>query len=204
MAVAKKRTRRDPEEARAHILDAALRVFATKLPDQVGLVDIAKEAGVSHALVTHYFGTYGKLVEACLEHRFEHIRAGLLAELMTAQPDVPSMLAKYRSVVGRNAADPATVRLVVWSALSGRAEAEDFFPHRQQGLKLLADTLEKLGDDDRDDLEFCLVASFALAVVWRFGGRAMAGGLGKRAARDLESTFEQRTADMIRAYLSRA
>ena len=199
----KKRTRRDPEQARANILEAALRVFQTCLPDEVGLKEIAREAGVSHALVTHYFGTYANLVETCLEHRFDMLRASLVTELLTSAPDVHSMLAKYRGAVGNAAADPATVRLVVWSALSGRADANDFFPHRQQGLKLLADTLEQLGGYDREDLEFCLVASFALSVIWRFGGKAMAGGLGKKSARELEATFEQRSTDMIRAYLAR-
>lgn len=199
-----KRTRRSPEDARAHIRDAALRVFAKNLPDAVGLKEVAKEAGVSHALVTHYFGTYDGLVESCLEHRFQSLRTSLLAELVTSERDVLSMLDKYRAVVSENASDPATVRLAVWSALSGRSDAEDFFPHREQGLRQLADVLSQLGDYRRNDLEFALIASFAMAVIWRLGGRAMAGGLGKKAARDLEATFEQRSADMIRAYLSRA
>ena len=69
-----KRARRSPEEARALILEAAERVFATHLPDVVGLKDVAREAGVSHALVTHYFGTYSALVEATLERRFFKLR----------------------------------------------------------------------------------------------------------------------------------
>ena len=49
---AEKRVRRSPEEARTVILDAADRVFGAHLPDAVGLKEIAREAGVSHALVT--------------------------------------------------------------------------------------------------------------------------------------------------------
>ena len=64
---ARKRVRRSPEEARTLILDAADAVFREHLPDAVGLKEVAKAAGVSHALVTHYFGTYANLVEAALE-----------------------------------------------------------------------------------------------------------------------------------------
>ena len=83
----KKRVRRSPDEARTLILDAADRVFAKKLPDAVGLKDVAREAGVSHALVTHYFGTYDGLVEATLERRFHQMmRHGALEEVRTMLP----------------------------------------------------------------------------------------------------------------------
>jgi len=64
-----KRVRRDPEEARSVILDAAERVFAEKGPDAAGLKDVAAMAGVSHALVSHYFGSYDALVEETLARR---------------------------------------------------------------------------------------------------------------------------------------
>src|SRR5438270_10047106 len=75
------RRRRAPELARTELLDAAERVFARSQPDQVGLREIALEAGVSHALVTHYFGTYAGLVEATLERRVRALRAELLARV---------------------------------------------------------------------------------------------------------------------------
>ena len=56
-AAAAPRRRRPPELARQEIVDAAERVFAASQPDQVGLKEVAREAGVSHALITHYFGT---------------------------------------------------------------------------------------------------------------------------------------------------
>src|SRR4051812_23836783 len=63
------RRRRSPELARQELLDAAERVFAGAQPDQVGLKEVAHEAGVSHALITHYFGTYAGLLEAALARR---------------------------------------------------------------------------------------------------------------------------------------
>ena len=50
-------SRRPPEDRQADILSAAQRVFARSSYDQVGMADVAREAGVSRALVNHYFGS---------------------------------------------------------------------------------------------------------------------------------------------------
>lgn len=203
----KKRIRRSPEEARAAILDAAERVFASRLPDAAGLKDVATEAGVSHALVTHYFGTYDALVEATLERLFHRVRESLLPDLLRLlgeQAELGELLAAHRRAIDLAASRPAMLRLAVWAAMSGRAEATDFFPHRMQGLKLVTDALEGRSKARREDLEMALVASFALAVVWRSAGRAIAGALGKRPTKELDAWFESRTADMIDAFLERS
>src|SRR3979409_326613 len=83
------RRRRSPELARQEILDAAQRVFAAAQPDQVGLKEVAREAGVSHALITHYFGTYAGLLEAALERRINAMRAGVTARLRAPAARAP-------------------------------------------------------------------------------------------------------------------
>jgi TetR/AcrR family transcriptional regulator, repressor for neighboring sulfatase len=204
---AEKRVRRSPEEARALILDAADRVFGAHLPDAVGLKEIAGEAGVSHALVTHYFGTYGGLVEAALERRLARVRESLVTRLFIELDETATardLLAAYRRAITHDAADPLTIRLATWAMMSGRLAQEDFFAHRVQGLKLLADALEQRIDLPREDLEFCLVASFALSVVWTVGGHALAGALGQRKSKAGDELFEQRVSTMIDAYLRKA
>jgi AcrR family transcriptional regulator len=203
----KKRIRRTPENARELILDAADRVFATKLPDVAGLKDVAKAAGISHALITHYFGTYDGLVEATLERRFHRLRAHLLptmVKLVGEEADVRTMLDAHRRAVADIVGDPAMVRLGIGAAMSGRASAADFFPHRMQGLKLLADALESRSKARREDLEVALVTSFALAVVWKAAGPAIAGAMGKTPSKGIDAWFEARTADMLDAYLDRS
>ena len=202
-----KRVRRSPEEARTVILDAADRVFALHLPDAVGLKEIAHEAAVSHALITHYFGTYAGLVEAALERRFEQLRTSLVQQLfvaMEAKAGGGELLAEYRRALARHAADPVTVRLATWAALSGRGAQEDFFAHRVQGLRLLADALQQQSDFatvSREDLEFCIIASFAMTVVWTIGGDALSGALGKKKPRGTDAGFEARVSAMLEAYL---
>lgn len=185
------------------ILEAAERVFAKELPDAVGLKDVAREAGVSHALVTHYFGTYDALVEATLESRFARLREKLFAEIVAVLADnaeIDEVLAAYRAAIAAAASEPTTVRLATWAVMSGRASSADFFSHRVQGLKLLADTLETRAKvADRGDIEFALVVSFAMAIVGQLADRALGGAFGHRSLDPEE--LEERTASMLDLYL---
>ena len=203
---APRRVRRSPEQAQIVILDAAERVFALHLPDAVGLKEVAREAGVSHALITHYFGTYGALVEATLERRFTRVRDTLVRELFGAldvHADAAALLAAYRRALAIGADDPVTVRLGAWAMMNGRAAQADFFAHRVQGMRLLADALEQRTDLPREDVEFALVASFALSVAWTVGGSWIAGALGKKKGRAFDPSFDDRVGTMIDAYLTR-
>ena len=118
--------------------------------------------------------------------------------VLDAKAGASEVLATYRAAITRDAADPVTVRLAAWAMMSGRTAEEDFFAHRVQGLRLLADALESRTDVPREDLEFCLIASFALSVVWTVGGPALAGALGKKKAKANDARFEARVARMIR------
>jgi len=51
------RTRLDPDARRDHILEAAGAVFANRPYVEVSLGEVAREAGVSRSLVSHYFGS---------------------------------------------------------------------------------------------------------------------------------------------------
>lgn len=202
-----KRVRRSPEEARGIILDAADRVFGVHLPDAVGLKEIAREAGVSHALVTHYFGTYTGLVEATLERRFERLRESVATRIFAALDEkvtASELLAVYRATVARDAADPVTVRLAAWAMMSGWTAQENFFAHRVQGLRLLVDALQTRTTVPREELEFALVASLAMSVVWTVGGHALAGALGRKKVKGMDAQFEEHVAEMIDGYLRRA
>lgn len=205
--VKKTRVRRTPEEARAHILAAAERVFAVHLPDVVGLKEVAREAEVSHALITHYFGTYERLVEATLERQVDAVRAelvGLVGALVTEKADIRSILFAYRTALAKAVSNPATVRLAAWAMVSGRAVADDFFPNRVQGLRLLADVMEARSNVPREDLEFLIMTSFSLAILSSFGRRAFAASLGrKKPSREDDAAFERRIDEMIEAFLDR-
>lgn len=59
--------RRRPEERGAEILDAAMKLFATRGFQKTRIVDVAHEAGVSHGTVGVYYPTKEALLRACIE-----------------------------------------------------------------------------------------------------------------------------------------
>ncbi|MBL8610961.1 MAG: TetR/AcrR family transcriptional regulator [Myxococcales bacterium] len=205
-----KRVRRSPDEARTLILDAADRVFATHLPDAVGLKEIAREAGVSHGLVTHYFGTYDALVSATLQRRIERLRDAMAEVVMRAAAGGEladlDLFAEHRRAIAAAAREPATARLAVWAVMSGKAEEGDFFPARIKGLKLLVDALVARGDypdATREDIELALIVQTAFVIVWSFGKNAIAGAMGKKLTPEMAKSVEERLPELLAGYLRR-
>jgi AcrR family transcriptional regulator len=207
----KPRLRRDPEEARGLILQAAERLVGERGPDAVGLKDVAKEAGVSHALVSHYFGTYAALVDAVLELRGENLRARVLALLGDPSAEVrPALLLDRLWDV---LASPSAVRLTAWALLSGRADGADFFPRRVQGMRLVADAVEARSrttaaaggapSPPREDIEFLVALSFVVTLGYGLGRTALRASLGKRANADGDADFRARVVELFELYLAR-
>lgn len=203
------RARREPEEARALILGAAERLFGARGPDAVGLKDVAREAGVSHALVSHYFGTYEGLVDAVLEQRAQWVRARVAALL--AEPSVEVRPARLVNELWAALADPVSVRLTGWALLSGRADSKEFFPTRVQGMRLIADLIEVRTRGapagapraSRADIEFLVTMSFVVTLGYGLGKQAVSASLGKRASAEAEGEFRARVEEMFEAYLAR-
>jgi len=73
--------RGDSEQTKAEILAAAQRLFAEQGISAVSVRDVASEAGVTHGLIHHYFGTKEQLAAAA-------IRAAVSAsaEVLVANP----------------------------------------------------------------------------------------------------------------------
>lgn len=195
------RVRRDPEAARELILGAAERVFAERSPDVVGLKDVASAAGVSHALVSHYFGTYDALVDAVLERRAERTRAGVFAQLL--DPGLELRPGALLDALWIASMDKATMRLSAWALLHGRLDSAEFFAARVQGLRLVADALEKRlrsrrGEKlARADVEFMLVSAVAMVRGYAAARTALQASLGHAPTPEADADFLERVRGMI-------
>src|SRR5258705_7359994 len=55
------------------IMEAAEKLFSEKGFDGTSVRDIAEEAGVNLAMISYYFGSKEKLMEAIFKHRGEHM-----------------------------------------------------------------------------------------------------------------------------------
>src|SRR5262249_34965656 len=126
------RRRRTPEVARQELLAAAERVFAKFHPDRVGLKEIAREAGTSHALITHYFGTYAGLIEAALEARVRALRERIVARLR--EVGVFGRPEELIDILFTALEDPVHLRLMKWMVASERPAAAHAFALRERGL----------------------------------------------------------------------
>lgn len=200
------RRRRAPEEARKELLDAADRVFAEHQPDAVGLKDIAREAGVSHALVTHYFGTYAGLVEATLERRIRALRVSVLERMREGGAlDRPVELL---GMLFRALEDPVHVRLTRWMMASERPSSIHALGLHDQGLREVARQVivqhTWTGEPPqalRDEVELALVVAVSSAYGYAMMKGALAGALGRAPSVALDEAVQATLGAMLEAHL---
>lgn len=198
------RRRRTPEEARLEILDAADRVFAASQPDAVGLKDVGREAGVSHALITHYFGTFAGLIEAALERRIRALRETMLERLRHA-----GALARPSELLGilfTALADPVHLRLMRWLLASERPAAAHAFGLQTQGMQLVALQVATALDPRPtpamiEKVELALLTAVAAAYGYALAKHALVGGLGREPSAQLDAEVQRTLAAMVQAHL---
>lgn len=136
-----KRVRRSPEESRARILEAAIRVIAERGPEAAGLKQVAEEAGVSHGLVAHYFGTFEALVDAAVVECGARLRARMLARFRENPELRPE---DFMHVYLDAVLEPWYGRLVSWALMSDREGERSRAAQLAPDLKLIADATHQL------------------------------------------------------------
>jgi AcrR family transcriptional regulator len=197
------RRRRAPEVARQEILDAAERVFVEFQPDQVGLKEVAREAGVSHALITHYFGTYAGLLEKALERRIRGLRELMLERLRVAgalsRPD------ELLAILFRALEDPVHLRLMRWLLASERPAAAQAFGLQDHGLQLVAHQVaQAITPSPPHELivaiELALLTAVSAAYGYAIGKHALVGALGRKVSIELDEAVQRTLAAMLQAY----
>jgi AcrR family transcriptional regulator len=202
------RRRRDPETARAEILDAAERLLVERPPDAVGLKDVAEAAGVSHALVSHYFGTYDELVEHVLVRRIRTLRAETLARL--AEPRAMADTERLLDVLFTALEDPLYVRLSLWALAAERPLGRDSLPFREQGLRILAEAVTERITRERPDLpagplrervELALCLANSTAYGYTVGKEAWLAALAKEPSPAFDAKLKAALAEMLRAFV---
>ncbi len=201
--------RRPPEEARQAILTAAFQVFGEHHPDEVGLKEVAREAGVSHALVTHYFGSFGGLVDAVLERRVVALRELMLGRI--AQAGGVDRPGELLGTLFEALADPVYKRLWMWVMATERIASSDFFPLRQQGLRLVAEQVAASVAASagvapaalQPEVERTLLAGVAAAYGYTMGKQALVGSLGKLPSREVDRALEESLGEMMREHVLR-
>lgn len=173
------RRRRTPEQAREEILDAAAELIARHGPDGVSLRRVAEAAGVTHGLVTHYFGTYRALAQAVL-HRENERHRRRVRDRMGADDGVPYATA-MTTVLFDTLSDERYVRLWTWSQLhvgdlgTASTDLADLVDAVEHGIRqVLPEPLAP----DRARIEAVVLLLLSSAYGFALGRRAWLAGLG--------------------------
>jgi AcrR family transcriptional regulator len=149
---------------RQEILDRAIEVFARRGSDKTSLRAIAREVGVTHAALTHYFGSLDELLVAVYQNSEK--RAGDVVPSKPGATPVEMMLESARA----NREVPGLVQLYSTLVAAGleedRATARDFATARFAGLRqaLAARVRENQHDGRiRNDVDPIAVAALVIA-----------------------------------------
>jgi TetR/AcrR family transcriptional regulator, repressor for neighboring sulfatase len=198
------RRRRSPELARQEILDAAERVFARSQPDQVGLKEVARETGVSHALITHYFGTYAGLIEAALERRTRATREAALARLR--EPEALSRPGELLALLFRALQDPVHLRLLRWMLASERPAASHAFALQDRGLAVIAEQVARALSPEPTpallrDVEITLLTAVSAAYGYALVKHTLAPALGREPSHELDDEVRHALAAMVQTQI---
>jgi AcrR family transcriptional regulator len=186
-------------------MDAAERVFAHHLPEDAGLQRVAAEAGTSHALITHYFGTYRGLVEATLQRRVRAVRARVLERL--GGEAVLGRADELLAMLFESLADPVHLRLLRW-LLAGERGDVTALGLEDRGLRVvaarIADVLVAPASAKQvQRIELMLLAVVAAAFGWALGKPLLANALGREASPELDDALRHTLAEMAQLFLAK-
>ncbi|MFT4051373.1 MAG: TetR/AcrR family transcriptional regulator [Microbacterium sp.] len=156
---------------RQAILDRAIEVFARRGGHRTSLRAIAQEVGVTHAALTHYFGSLDELLVAVYRETERRQDASPPRDApATPQPDPTSPAEAMRISAAENRAIPGKVELystLVASALDGaHPAAHAFVTERFTSLRAsLAERVRALQASGalRSDVDAGLVAALVIA-----------------------------------------
>jgi len=160
-------------ERREAVLRAAMNVFGQRGYNKGALVEVAEQAGMTHAGVLHHFGSKEALLVAMLRYRDGEEAAGVPGR---AQTEGPAFLEHVLDTVIANTSRPGVVQ--TYTVLSAESvteghPAQDYFRDRMTSLrdKIAGVLAEVTGRDPadvdvRDDASALIALMDGLQVQW--------------------------------------
>lgn len=149
------RKQSDPEERRKQILRAAAVVFAERGFHRTRVSDIARQAGIAHGLIYHYFESKDDLLQSIFEDNWA-VFVKVLEEL-TQQKDrrvVERIQSVVELVLDALEVVPEILQVMIREvSRSGRFDREDTMALFQRAIELLAALLTEGQDKGEIDPE---------------------------------------------------
>ncbi|WP_223692494.1 TetR/AcrR family transcriptional regulator [Leifsonia poae] len=151
---------------RQRILDSAMAVFAIRGFNNGSLIEIAEQAGMTHAGVLHHFGSKDQLLIAVLEHRDQ----ADVMHLEGQHPPVGKDLLRHLVDTARLNATRAGI-VQAYAVLSAESvtddhPAQDFFRERFIGLRsMVAEAFREVAPADVAEEKLWQAAAAVIAVM---------------------------------------
>jgi len=141
-------------DRRRLLLDAAVRVFARAGYHDCRVDDIAREAGVAHGLLYHYFSSKEEVLETIFRETWSQM-LGAVRDVERSGEPAPVQLRKVAAIVLRSwARDPDLIRVLV-REITRSPQLQREVKEIQQAFAAL-ERIVKRGQDEgefRDDLD---------------------------------------------------
>lgn len=195
-----RRIRRDPDEARRLILDAAEASMASGGPAGIRLQDVARAAGVSHPTILHHFGSRENLIHALNRRAVEDLKTALLkamtASSKSGQDAISATFAAYRNGLAQR---------LLWALQAPPRPGDSGLPvfeeivqtlHARR-LQLAAPGVPVDIADSRAIIHLLAVAAFGDAII---GPRLRQAGAREEQMR---ARFEEWLAKLVTAYVQK-
>jgi AcrR family transcriptional regulator len=158
--------RGDSEQTKAGILRAARRLFAERGIPDVSVRDIAREAGVTHGLVHHYFSTKEQLAAEVIKAEIAFSADVLAASPLSSSADPMEVL---RAILRHYLLEMETsVLLLARAQLAGFEPEKTREPDTPSSLAVMASHLKELqarSGAERSDVDPALLSVFVGAAV---------------------------------------
>jgi AcrR family transcriptional regulator len=134
---------------RSDILRAATRVFAKKGFTDAKISDVAKEAGLSHGLVYHYFQNKDELFAAILDDKLCRAREAMAEDESIAGTALDRMRATLANWLERVQAEPETSLVITQALLSNTLSPETRAKMRDHMRESYRTATERLAEGQR-------------------------------------------------------
>ncbi len=162
----KKRIRRSPEEARAHIIDCAEALLIEGGPGAIQMRSVARAAGVTDAGIAYHFGNREGLLKALMDHGATKVRSAIeriVSDWLANGPDVAALISELGTLYAGG-----------YSKLALQMHGVGW---QEKGNPLLGPVVDALWESNqnpsttRDDIQTCLASLHLwLAMDPLFGG----------------------------------
>ncbi len=174
------RKRRTAEEARLLILDAAERRLAEFGLDGLNIVDVARDAGMSHATLIHHFGNTDDMRRALVHHMTDRLLRDIIGVLRSdATFDTQALMRDLFTALSKG----GHAKLLAWLAVGGSQLSSSAAPSTEVAhlfgelIPVLASRLPGSAANERTARQLVFLVA-TTAIGYGISGEAIASVIG--------------------------